>query len=127
MTNSETTPANDLPFEAALAELQELVRTLEEGTLGLDDSIARFERGISLLRRCYEALDRAEQRIELLTGFDSNGNPTTTAFDASASHDPSGGALGKRQNAQKKRSKPEPDSAQNGSIFEEEDRESPLF
>ncbi len=67
-----------------LAELQDLVRILEEGTLGLDESIARFERGISLLRRCYQALERAEQKIELLTGFDRAGNPVTAPFDANA-------------------------------------------
>ena len=77
---SKTDSCGDEPtFEAGLAELQNLVRELEEGSLGLDESIARFERGISILRRCYQALERAEQKIELLTGFDRDGNPLVTA------------------------------------------------
>jgi exodeoxyribonuclease VII small subunit len=71
-------------FEACLAELQGLVQLLEEGALGLEESIAGFERGISLLRHCYQSLEQAEQRIEILAGFDRSGNPITAPFDAAA-------------------------------------------
>jgi exodeoxyribonuclease VII small subunit len=102
-------PCADEPtFEASLVELQELVRVLEEGTLDLDESIARFERGISLLRRCYQALERAEQKIEILTGFDRSGNPITAPFDAAATLDASNAALNKRPTkATRKKSEPE--------------------
>ena len=67
-------------FESALTELERIVQQLEGGALGLEQSLVRFEEGIGLLRQCYETLERAEQRIELLTGSDSGGNPVTTPF-----------------------------------------------
>lgn len=58
----------DLSLEASLAELEGIVRSLEEGELTLEESLKAFERGISLVRRCNALLDGAEQRIEILTG-----------------------------------------------------------
>lgn len=58
----------DLPFEKALAELEEIVDTLEEGTLSLEDSLARFERGIHLSRHLESQLRIAEQRVRQLVG-----------------------------------------------------------
>jgi exodeoxyribonuclease VII small subunit len=69
-------------FEAALSELERIVQQLESGSLGLEPSMARFEQGIALLRQCYETLETAEQRIELLTGMDADGNPRTAPFPA---------------------------------------------
>ncbi|HEV8002460.1 MAG TPA: exodeoxyribonuclease VII small subunit [Planctomycetaceae bacterium] len=74
----------DQSFEACLAELQDVVRQLEEGRLGLAESIAGFERGISLLRHCYKTLEQAEQKIEILSGFDQAGNPVVAPFDAAS-------------------------------------------
>ena len=71
-------------FEAALAELEEIARDLDGGALGLDASLARYERGMRLLRQCYNALDNAEQKIALLAGFDADGNAVTAPFDATA-------------------------------------------
>lgn len=57
----------DLPdFEAALAELEQLVSALEQGELSLEQSLAQFERGIALTRRCQQALQAAEQKVEQL-------------------------------------------------------------
>jgi exodeoxyribonuclease VII small subunit len=80
------TPADDTPqtFECSLALLQQIVHELEEGNLGLETSLARFEDGIRLLRNCYQILERAEQKIELLTGVDATGNVVTEPFDAQA-------------------------------------------
>jgi len=89
-------PRDEPAFEACLGALQEIVRALEEGRLGLDESIACFERGVSLLRCCYQALERAEERIEILTGFDDAGNPLMRAFDGAATLGPSQAAPGKR-------------------------------
>lgn len=75
-------------FESALAELQRVVHDLEEGQLGLEASLARFETGIGLLRSCYKILENAEQRIEILTGTDAAGNPVLAPFDAAATFDP---------------------------------------
>ena len=62
-------PADKPPppdFEAALTELRELVALMEQGDLSLDQSLAHFERGVSLSRQCEQALTAAEQRIQLL-------------------------------------------------------------
>jgi exodeoxyribonuclease VII small subunit len=78
--NSETLP----PFEQSFAELQQIASDLEEGSLGLEESLKRYERGIVLLRQCYRTLEQAEQRIAILSGFDAAGNAVTAPFDASA-------------------------------------------
>jgi len=82
-------------FEACLAELQDLVRLLEEGRLGLAESIAGFERGISLLRHCYRTLEQAEQKIEILSGFDQAGNAIIAPFDAAATLEAGQGGTGR--------------------------------
>lgn len=53
-------------FEDALSELEEIAARLEDGTLGLDDSIKEFEKGIKLAKLCQEKLDEAERKIEIL-------------------------------------------------------------
>lgn len=60
----EATPVAE--FERALGELEHIVARLEGGELGLDESLAAFERGIALYRQCQSALDTAEQRVRLL-------------------------------------------------------------
>lgn len=55
------------PFEEALAELESIVAALERGEMSLEESLAAFERGIGLVRLCQQALDRAEQRVRILT------------------------------------------------------------
>jgi len=54
-------------FESAIAELERIVKQLEEGDLPLDKSLALFERGVSLSRYCHDQLGSAERRIEQLT------------------------------------------------------------
>ena len=54
-------------FEAALAELDSIVKKLEEGDLPLEQSLALYERGIHLSRFCHARLEDAERRIEILT------------------------------------------------------------
>ena len=56
-----------IDFEAALAELEELVGRMESGSLSLEESLAAFERGIKLTRECQSALRSAELRIKALT------------------------------------------------------------
>lgn len=71
-------------FEQALAELERLVHELEDGQIGLEDSLARYEKGVGLLKQCYQQLQQAEQRILLLTGVDDEGKPLTRPFDHAA-------------------------------------------
>ena len=69
-----------ITFEEALARLEELVRSLEEGTLPLAESLAAFEEGVALLRRCTQALEEAEGKVEVLLQ-DENGNVFTKLFE----------------------------------------------
>src|SRR5204862_6403370 len=54
-------------FESAIAELEGIVKQLEDGDLPLDTSLALFERGVALSRYCHDRLGAAERRIEVLT------------------------------------------------------------
>lgn len=53
-------------FEEALASLESLVEAMEDGELSLEDSLKAFEQGIRLTRECQQALDQAEQKVQLL-------------------------------------------------------------
>jgi exodeoxyribonuclease VII small subunit len=53
-------------FESALAELDTIVKALEEGDLPLEKSLELFERGVQLSRFCHSKLEAAERRIEIL-------------------------------------------------------------
>jgi exodeoxyribonuclease VII small subunit len=73
-----------LPFEQALAELEKIVRDLEDGQITLEESLARYEKGVGLLKFCYGQLQHAEQRIRLLAGVDDQGRPIARPFDHTA-------------------------------------------
>ena len=64
-----------LPFEKALAELEEIVGQLEKGSVSLDESIRIYERGEALKKHCEAQLRNAEMRIEKIT-LGPDGNPT---------------------------------------------------
>ncbi len=53
-------------FEDALALLEDIVKSLEEGNMSLDESLQKFEQGIRLSRLCNSKLDDAEKKINLL-------------------------------------------------------------
>ena len=53
-------------FEAAIAELETIVKKLEDGDLALEQSLALYERGVQLSRFCHAQLEQAERRIEIL-------------------------------------------------------------
>ena len=53
----------EITFEKALEELQAVVTSLEEGKVGLDESLGLFEKGMELVRLCNTRLDEAEQRV----------------------------------------------------------------
>jgi len=55
-----------LSFEQALAGLTGLVEKLESGELPLEESVAAFEQGVKLSRRCEALLDQADQRLQVL-------------------------------------------------------------
>ena len=67
-----------LPFEQALAELEEIVKALERGDVPLEKSISLYERGDALKKHCDTLLKAAEARVEKIT-TDASGKPTGTA------------------------------------------------
>jgi exodeoxyribonuclease VII small subunit len=66
-------------FEESLSELEALVERMESGELSLEESLSAFERGIALTRSCQEALQAAEQKVEILTA--RTPDATTETFD----------------------------------------------
>jgi len=75
-SSDEIADIDKLTFEQALAELTRLVEKLESGKLPLEESIAAFEAGVKLSRRCEELLDEAEQRLQVL-----NDEPSASPSD----------------------------------------------
>jgi exodeoxyribonuclease VII small subunit len=73
-TNSEVT---QLTFERAIEELETIVKRLEEGKVPLEESVAIYERGELLKRRCEDLLRQAEARVEKIT-LDAAGKPAGT-------------------------------------------------
>ena len=84
MSPNETIPEDiaQLNFEDALAQLDEIVRKLETGSVGLEDSIAIYTRGTQLKQHCQTKLKDAQSKIEKIT-LSADGTPSGTApFDA---------------------------------------------
>ena len=82
MADAETSDVSELSFEAALARLEEIVRTLEKGEAPLDLSIALYQEGDKLRRQCEARLKDAQARIEQIA-FGSDGKPAgLKPFDA---------------------------------------------
>ena len=76
-------PNIELSFEDALAELDQIVKTLEQGTAPLDQSIELYQRGDRLKRHCEARLKAAQARIEQIA-FGADGKPAgVTPFDGS--------------------------------------------
>ena len=71
------TPVENMTFEQAMAELEQVVGKLESGDVALDDSIALYERGAALKKRCETKLKEAEEKVAKLT-LDGDGQPTGT-------------------------------------------------
>ncbi|MEK9684801.1 MAG: exodeoxyribonuclease VII small subunit [Rhodospirillaceae bacterium] len=82
-------PPGDLPseiaamsFEAALSELEDIVRTLEQGRNSLDEAISSYERGSLLKKHCEKKLEEARMRVEKITvGPDGKTSSEPLDFD----------------------------------------------
>lgn len=72
-------------FEKALNELEQLVEKMEQGDLSLEESLQQFERGVALTRACQQALQSAEQKVQILLSEDNQQN--LAAFDAQQAAD----------------------------------------
>ena len=73
-------PATSNEFEKAFAELEQIVKRLENEELPLDESLELFEKGIRLSRYCNQKLEEVEKKIELILA-DSKGQPSTRPFE----------------------------------------------
>jgi exodeoxyribonuclease VII small subunit len=102
-TTKPDAPDSSSPtFEECLRELEAIVGELESGKLGLAESLARYEQGVQNLKSCHGLLERAERRIEILSGIDAEGKPTTMPFDEEefASLEERAAARGKRRTSE---------------------------
>ena len=78
---NDADPMETKSFEAALAELEAIVKTLEQGTAPLDQSIELYQRGDALKRHCEARLKSAQARIEQIS-LGPDGQPSgTRPFD----------------------------------------------
>lgn len=70
-------PVQEMSFEEAIKELEEVVNRLDSGDVPLDASITLYERGAALKARCEEELKRAEEKVAAIT-LDGDGAPQGT-------------------------------------------------
>jgi exodeoxyribonuclease VII small subunit len=75
MVENNNADVKKMPFERAIEELESIVKRLEEGKVPLEESVAIYERGEALKKRCEDLLRQAEARVEKIT-LDTNGKPT---------------------------------------------------
>lgn len=73
---------NDFNFEEKLRELEQLVTRMEDGNLGLEESLEAFENGVKLVKECQQALEAAEQKVKALTS--SEGDTEDLKLDPAA-------------------------------------------
>lgn len=73
------TEISTLSFEAAMAELEDVVRKLESGQVALEESIALYERGAALKAHCDTKLRAAEEKVELIRSREGVAVGTTPA------------------------------------------------
>ena len=69
-----------MSFEESVLRLENIVKSLEEGNLSLDDSLSAFEEAIGLVKICNEALENAERKVKLLIES-ADGTVTEKPFD----------------------------------------------
>ena len=78
MADNSNTDIKKLPFERAIEELESIVKRLEEGKVPLEESVAIYERGEVLKKRCEELLKQATTRVDKIT-LDATGQPSGSA------------------------------------------------
>jgi exodeoxyribonuclease VII small subunit len=74
---TEPRPVEEMSFEEAMRELEQVVGQLERGDVPLEESITLYERGAALKKRCEDRLRAAEEKVQAITA-DAEGNATGT-------------------------------------------------
>ncbi len=77
---SSTQSIDDINFEQAYSELEGIVERMERGDQSLENSLADFERGVALMKRCHGVLKDAEQKVGILVK-DNEGLFSTEPFE----------------------------------------------
>ncbi|MHB0955947.1 MAG: exodeoxyribonuclease VII small subunit [Pirellulaceae bacterium] len=114
--SSETDEA--LSFEESLQRLEEVVGLLEGGQLGLSESLAQYEQGVKYLKFCYLQLERAERKIELLSGVDAEGRVQTQPFaEADMSLEEKQAARSRRRSRRPAADEPDAEIDDSGALF----------
>jgi exodeoxyribonuclease VII small subunit len=72
MSDLSNTDHEGMSYEEALSELERIVSTLESEERPLEEALALFERGQSLARYCADLLDKAELKVQQLSGEELN-------------------------------------------------------
>lgn len=108
-------------FEDALAALEAIVHQLEDGDLGLEESLARYEQGVKHLKHCFALLQDAERRIELLTGVKDDGTPLTQPFAESG--ESLGESAGRKRSRRAKSSQPDAETRNPGESTDIDDEQ----
>ena len=72
---SDGKPIEEMSFEEAIKELEQVVTALDRGDVALEESITLYERGAALKARCEAKLKEAEEKVAQIT-LDANGQPT---------------------------------------------------
>lgn len=70
MATKKITKISKFDFESSLQELEKIVNTMEQGGLGLEESLNLFTQGVSLTKQCQQAIKAAEQKVRILTAED---------------------------------------------------------
>ena len=91
-----------LSFEQALEKLEASVQELEDGQLGLGESLECYQQCVALLKQCHGQLEEATRSVELLSEVTSEGEAVTTAFeDEELSLDEKQATRGQRRGTEK--------------------------
>ena len=86
MTTENTAPQQELSFEEALRQLEEIVTVLERGDVSLDQAIAAYEKGTALKAHCQKRLEEARLKVEKIDVPTTDGAPqSATPFDPASS------------------------------------------
>lgn len=89
-TQKKAGAKDEMPFEAVMANLEQIVEKLEDGALGLEESLRAYEAGVALVRQAQGRLDAMDERLEQLN---ADGTISSLAGeDASADDDDDGEA-----------------------------------
>jgi exodeoxyribonuclease VII small subunit len=66
-------PPDELSYEQAILELEQIIERIEQGQVGLEESLAAWRRGAELLKRCRAIIDTAEQQVQQMMAGDEAG------------------------------------------------------